>query len=181
MTVDEVNNLISSFGWDETLKMLENSELLNAMSKTSLLGETMYGRNAMTSCTAVPPEKIMNAPAGETDPNGRNPHEPGAKLDAGKTPVFQGCIDYFPRAVREVAAVSAFGASKYAWKGWETVPDGVNRYSNAMVRHLISEATGESLDGDSGLLHKAHCAWNAMAVLELALREREGMIPKNEN
>lgn len=107
----------------------------------------------------------------ESDPNGKNPHEPGAKLDSGKAPVFRGLLDYFPCACEAVAEVSAFGANKYAWKGWETVPDGVSRYSDAMVRHVTKEAKGEVLDDDSGLSHAAHCAWNALARLELMLRE----------
>ena len=107
----------------------------------------------------------------ETDPTGRNPHEPGAKLDSGKICVFRGAIDYFPRAIEAVAAVSTFGARKYAWKGWESVPEGIERYSDALVRHLIAEAKGQVLDPDSGLAHAAHTAWNALAVLELKLRE----------
>lgn len=94
------------------------------------------------------------------------------KYDGGKSPIFRGAIDYFPRAISEVAAVSAFGASKYAWKGWESVPDGYNRYSDAMVRHLTYEGQGEVLDSDSGLVHAAHTAWNALARLELLLKER---------
>lgn len=107
----------------------------------------------------------------EQDPLGKSPHQPGAKLDAGKVCAFRGAIDYFPRAIREVAAVSTFGASKYAWKGWETVPEGFERYSDAMVRHLLAEGSGEVTDNDSGLLHAAHAAWNALARLELKLRE----------
>lgn len=95
------------------------------------------------------------------------------KYDGGKAPVFRGLLDYFPRAVESVAAVSAFGASKYAWKGWEGVPDGYNRYSDALVRHLTYEGKGEVLDPDSGLLHASHAAWNALARLELLLKERE--------
>ena len=95
------------------------------------------------------------------------------KYDGGKSPVFRGAIDYFPRAISAVAAISAFGASKYAWKGWEGVDDGYQRYSDAMVRHLIYEGEGEVLDIDSGLLHAAHAAWNALARLELELRAVE--------
>lgn len=109
----------------------------------------------------------------ENDPTGRDPHELGAKLDAGKPSLYRGAIDYFPRAIDAVARVSTFGASKYAWKGWETVPEGFERYSDAMVRHLIAEGKGEVVDSDSGLLHAAHAAWNAMARLELKLREME--------
>lgn len=94
------------------------------------------------------------------------------KYDGGKSPVFRGALAYFPRAISLVAAVSAFGASKYAWKGWEGVPDGFNRYSDAMVRHLTYEGQGEDVDPDSGLLHAAHTAWNALARLELLLKER---------
>ena len=109
----------------------------------------------------------------EKDPYGKNPHEPGTKLDAGKPCMYRGLINYFPRAVEAVAEISTFGASKYAWKGWEAVPDAIPRYSDAMVRHLTKEAAGEVLDPDSGLLHAAHTAWGALARLELILRERE--------
>lgn len=95
------------------------------------------------------------------------------KLDGGKVAVFQGAIDYFPRAIEAVAGISQFGASKYAWKGWEGVEDGYNRYSNAMVRHLLKPGIEGDLDSDSGLLHDAHCAWNALARLELKLKAKE--------
>lgn len=99
---------------------------------------------------------------------------PGAvKYDAGKTPVFRGAIAYFPRAIQAVAAISAFGATKYAWAGWRHVPDGLDRYTDAMVRHLITEAEGQDVDPDSGLSHAAHCAWNALARLELILQAKD--------
>lgn len=108
----------------------------------------------------------------EKDPLGKSAHEPGAKLDDGKSPVFQGLLDYFPRACLAVASVSAAGAAKYAWKGWETVPDGVNRYSNARDRHVVNEAIEGKFDPD-GFRHKAQIAWNALAALELDLRSEE--------
>ena len=109
----------------------------------------------------------------EADPAGRDPKQGGAKLDAGKPCVWRGAIDYFPGAIRAVATVSTFGASKYSWKGWETVPEGFERYSDAMVRHLISESNEGPYDNDSGLLHAAHAAWGALARLEFLLREKE--------
>lgn len=95
------------------------------------------------------------------------------KYDGGKPALFRGVINYFPRAVEAVGQISTFGANKYAWNGWESVDDGVARYSDAMVRHLIKEGSGEDIDPDSGLLHAAHTAWGALARLELMLRERE--------
>lgn len=109
----------------------------------------------------------------EKDPFGKNPGEPGAKLDAGKTPIYQGLIDYFPRACMAVADISGHGAAKYAWKGWEAVPDGINRYANAGFRHSFKEVIEGPYDKDSGMLHKAHAAWNALATLELFMREQE--------
>lgn len=106
----------------------------------------------------------------ESDPTGRSSHTPGAKLDAGKVPILQGALEYFPNALREVAQVSYVGAKKYTWKGWETVPDGINRYGNALARHLLAT---EMYDADTGMLHAAQVAWNALARLELILREQK--------
>ena len=95
------------------------------------------------------------------------------KYDGGKPCVFRGAFQYFPRAINAVAEISTFGAKKYAWAGWEGVDDGINRYSDAMARHILKEAWGEEVDPDSGLLHAAHTAWGALARLELILREKE--------
>jgi hypothetical protein len=118
-------------------------------------------------------ERIM---ASEKDPLGKSAHELGAKLDAGKVAVFRGLVDYFPRACFAVANVSTVGAQKYAWKGWERVPDGINRYGDALARHLLAESIEGPYDisaGGTGLLHAAQVAWNAMARLELMLRSME--------
>jgi len=104
----------------------------------------------------------------ESDPTGKRPHEPGAKLDAGKAPVFQGVFKYFPRALVAVAGVSQAGSAKYTWGGWKTVDNGVTRYSNAMARHLLEEDISP-YDQDTGCLHAAQVAWNALARLELIL------------
>jgi hypothetical protein len=107
----------------------------------------------------------------ELDPTGRDPRTPGAKLDAGKSPVLRGAIHYFPRALAAVADVSDAGARKYTWNGWESVPDGVARYGDALGRHILKEAIEGPNDLDTGLLHAAHAAWNCLARLELILRE----------
>lgn len=112
----------------------------------------------------------------EADPSGRAAHLPGSKLDAGKAPVMRGVIRYFPRALAAVAYVSECGARKYAWNGWETVPDGQDRYADARGRHELALGRGEwSDDGPNGTgqPHLAQVAWNALAELELRLRQRE--------
>ena len=114
----------------------------------------------------------------EEDPNGLDFKQSGAKADAGKAPIFRGLLDYFPRACREVALVSLRGATKYSWKGWENVPDGPNRYCDALTRHLVYESIEGAFDRDTGLLHASQVAWNALARLELVLREMEEPSPK---
>ncbi|MDE2101217.1 MAG: hypothetical protein KGL39_28485 [Patescibacteria group bacterium] len=96
----------------------------------------------------------------------------GIKCDDGKPPVVRGVLQYFPRALTEVAKVSAAGARKYAWDGWRTVPHGVARYSDALGRHLLAECDGP-LDNETGCLHAAQVAWNALARLELMLLQKE--------
>jgi len=98
-----------------------------------------------------------------------NPHVPGAKLDQGK-PRIGLVLKDFSRALDAVSWVGTFGAVKYTEHGWLQVPNGQERYLDALLRHLL---THEEIDRESNLLHAAHAAWNALAVLELALRERE--------
>lgn len=104
----------------------------------------------------------------EHDPSGIEAHKPGAKLDAGKAEA--GLLLDFGLALGAVAEVSTFGARKYTRGGWQSVADGQRRYTDAMMRHLLKERR-EATDGDSGLRHAAHAAWNALARLELELRQ----------
>lgn len=96
----------------------------------------------------------------------------GLKHDQGKPRlglVFNG----FSKALVEVGKVGTFGAEKYTPNGWVTVPNAHERYTDAMYRHLMAEHSGELLDKESGLLHASHAAWNALALLELLLRETD--------
>jgi hypothetical protein len=111
--------------------------------------------------------------AKEKDPTGRSPNEAGAKLDHGKVrPAL--VLGGFARALTEVAKVGSFGAAKYSEDGWVSVPNGVARYSDAGLRHWLAKQAGEDRDQDSHLDHLAHAAWNALAVLDLEIRKREG-------
>jgi hypothetical protein len=113
------------------------------------------------------------ASVNEKDPYGIEPKAPGSKLDAGKVPITRGCIHYFPRALSAVAQLSGIGAKKYSWKGWESVPDGIGRYADALGRHEARiEGDYTRTDPDTGVLEATSVAWNALARLELILRER---------
>lgn len=97
-------------------------------------------------------------------------HAPGVKLDHGK-PRAGLVLGGFARALTAVSDVGTFGAKKYTPHGWRSVPHGIERYTDAMVRHQLAEASGEQTDSESGLSHAAHAAWNALARLELLLAE----------
>ena len=115
----------------------------------------------------------------EKDPNGIDAKTPGSKLDSGKSPITRGLLGYFPRGCLAVASVSEAGAKKYSWKGWESVPDGVSRYLDALGRHLAYREIEGEKDQDTGLDHLAQVAWNSLAALELYLRENETSTKKS--
>lgn len=93
----------------------------------------------------------------------------GVKHDSGKTRPSLVILS-MSRALQAVSEVATFGAEKYTDDGWREVPDGVRRYTDAMLRHQLAEASGEANDPESGLAHAAHVAWNALARLDLMLR-----------
>lgn len=102
-------------------------------------------------------------------------NKPGFKDDDGK--VLMGTLLEFPLALAAVAEVATFGANKYTRGGWESVPNARVRYTDAMMRHLL---VGDGVDDGfrgSGLLHEAHFVWNAIARLEIRLREVAEGVP----
>lgn len=110
------------------------------------------------------------APAGDTG------H--ARKLDMGKPPIAQGFIKYFARAMVAVSFVSEYGSRKYARPenpyslGWQDVQNGEGRFADADARHRVKAFPflEGNYDRESGLAHLAHKAWNALAELELALK-----------
>ena len=111
--------------------------------------------------------------AADTDDDPAKIGTGAVKFDKGKPAIFQGLINYFPRALWGVAEISTFGAKKYAWNGWADVENGYARYQDAKFRHALLHAMGEENDADSHELHLKHEAWGALAALELYLRDKE--------
>jgi hypothetical protein len=107
----------------------------------------------------------------ERDPEGKDPHAGGAKLDDGKNRVG-GFMRDFPRALLRVSEVWTAGANKYTSSGWETVPDKATRYTDAKCRHLLKGFIEEN-DPDSEMEHLAHEVWNGLLLLETLLREKD--------
>jgi len=108
----------------------------------------------------------------ESDPHGTNPHAPGAKLDAGKNRLGL-VLGSFADALWEVGKVGTYGANKYTDDGWRSVPGARGRYMDALYRHLLRAQSGELFDPDTQLLHLAHVAWNALALLHFEVGDDE--------
>lgn len=92
----------------------------------------------------------------------------GRKFDTGKPRVAEMVID-FGDAMLELSKVWAFGADKYDKSNWKFVENGKDRYTNALLRHLIAEGENQ-YDDESKLLHATHVAWNALARLWFILK-----------
>jgi len=87
----------------------------------------------------------------------------GLKHDQGKDMpylLFQGC----PKAVKGVSEVLTYGANKYEPNSWQNVD--IDRYWNALYRHLGALHSGETHDSESGLPHIDHVATNIMFISE---------------
>ena len=97
--------------------------------------------------------------------------EKGVKLDDNK-PRLDLVLGDFATALWGVGLVGTFGANKYCDKGWHEVENGIERYSNALLRHYLNYKSGEIDDIESGLPHLAHLAWNALAILQLYMEQR---------
>jgi len=74
-------------------------------------------------------------------------------------------------SVEQVVDILTYGAEKYDAESWQLVDDANNRYFAALLRHLIAWKQGEITDEESGRLHLAHVATNALFLLWFNLQE----------
>lgn len=111
------------------------------------------------------------------------------KYDAGKPAVVRGVLARFPRALLEIAKVSAIGCEKYDLPpddiNFMNVPDGYGRYTDAAGRHLLAELMDGHWNVEHGgalpsegraVLHAAQLAWCALARLEILLRDQGALL-----
>lgn len=81
-------------------------------------------------------------------------------------------IEGMPKGLAKVVEVLEHGAVKYDVHNWQKVEGGLERYKEALYRHVMNLDGGLfSKDKDSGLLHLAHIACNALFLMELMDRE----------
>lgn len=76
-----------------------------------------------------------------------------------------------PVALALVVEVLTYGWRRYQdTYGWRKVPQGLDVYTSALMRHLERWRMGEAKDGESGLPHLAHVAVNALVLLDLEVQ-----------
>lgn len=84
-------------------------------------------------------------------------------------------IEGVPNGLASVTEVLQYGARKYEDHGWKKIENNIPRYKEALYRHLMNLDGGLfSKDKESGLLHLAHLACNALILLEL-VKNDEGL------
>ena len=113
-------------------------------------------------------ETIKNEKPSETTENIKQLHLPGMKYDEGK-PNLSLVFGGFNKALLDVGYIGTFGARKYTPNGWKDVENLYERYSSALLRHMfaaMSPRVKDIYDNETGRLHIAHVAWNALALTE---------------
>lgn len=80
----------------------------------------------------------------------------------------------FPNAIQEIVKLSEYGHNKYIegdedYQNFSRVENPDTAYIDAELRHLC-DMYSKDIKDESGFIHKAHKAWNALADLELTLK-----------
>ena len=87
------------------------------------------------------------------------------------TPLYSGCIAYFPDALAAVAQLSKYGNDKHnpgQPLHWSREKSGDHK--DCIARHL---AECGKIDPETGMLHDVAVAWRALANLQIALENKD--------
>lgn len=86
-------------------------------------------------------------------------------------PICTGVLDYFPKALAEVARVSVGGNAQHNpgeplhWARGKSMDN-----ADTIIRHVMERGTRDV----DGRRHTAKAAWRILAMLELEIEEQEG-------
>ncbi|TLS99911.1 dATP/dGTP diphosphohydrolase domain-containing protein [Aliarcobacter cibarius] len=73
----------------------------------------------------------------------------------------------------DTCKVLTFGATKYSKDNWKKCED-INRYIDALERHLLEVKKGNYIDSESGCSHLAHISCNAMFLHYFTRESKQG-------
>ena len=80
------------------------------------------------------------------------------------TPLYSGCIAYFPDALEAIARLSKFGNDKHnPGEPLHWSRDKSNDHADCVARHLKDHG---KIDEESGFSHTVALAWRALALLQ---------------
>lgn len=142
----EEYHLVKPLDWEEGLIFWSEKDAMERIKRFNAEGVV---------CEYLPPEEGRGDRAMRTG---------AIKFDSGKPR-----LDLLPvAALEQIAAVLAFGATRYGEHNWR---EGMKwgRVSGAALRHLFAWLRGEDKDPDSGLSHLAHAACNLCFLLDYVL------------
>lgn len=81
-------------------------------------------------------------------------------------------MDLIPLPVlEEIAKVFTAGAKKYGENRWQNLDNGYERYKGALLRHLTEIEKGNEIDADTGCMHIAQVATNAIFMTQIITAE----------
>ena len=140
----------------------------DSVAKWQQIMEDMYGNTDDCSFTYLESEEYRNCQDGlDIEPSDNK-----AQLRKN-TPVFSGCVAYFPLALKEIAKASVKGQAQHnpgKPLAWDRSKSGDEL--DAMMRHLIDHASGDEFD-DDGIRHIVKCGWRILAFIQKTM-ENEG-------
>jgi hypothetical protein len=87
-----------------------------------------------------------------------------------KLPMYTVIIKQFPLALQQIANRSIYGHKKYElydhdWMNFKRVPDAVNEYQEATIRHLMN------IGPETPYEHLIAAAWNLLAIIQIKEEE----------
>ncbi len=129
------------------------------MRVSELVDEMPFGEFYRTMFKSLRPHLISEAREKKTK-------KVGEKHDQGKQRWSLIPLD----AMSEVVRVLTKGAAKYTSGGWAHVEDAKERYSDALLRHIVAWLRGERNDPEWNIHHLAHGTCNILFLLALDLR-----------
>jgi hypothetical protein len=77
-----------------------------------------------------------------------------------------GILQQFPAALSELCAVYEYGGQKYK-RGNYRKGAPLTSYLDSALRHILSYASGQTYDIESGLHHLGHALWNLWVAMDL--------------
>lgn len=102
-------------------------------------------------------------------------HNKGFKQDNGK-PIVGDLLRVFSKTIMAIGDCMSYNSKTHPEPDdWKNLDNGQNRLTNAMIRHLLKYMNGTEFDEDDNIPHLVHVAWNALAICELYLMEKEKM------